>query len=164
MPPMDMNQLDMMGRQGENMDMGMNTPQGDEMEGGFSEDGNGEENTPKKEIQKLTGSLSQELRTYNDSQQEPDTELNKYVAGMILKQAGKSLTSKDRDEVIKKMDGGDSEDSNETNDMPMESIKRKAKKIVNEILNDSLIDGERKRENKKSSQPKNFRNPFQSNR
>lgn len=164
MPPMDMNQPNMMGGQGENMDMGMNTPQGDEMEGGFSEDGNGEDSTPKKEIQKLTGSLSQELRTYNDSQQEPDTELNKYVASMILKQAGKSLTSKDRDEVIKKMDGGDSEDSNETNDMPMESIKRKAKEIVNEIFNDTLIDGERKRENKKSSQPKNFRNPFQSNR
>lgn len=164
MPPMDMNQPDMMGGQGENMDMGMNMPQGDEMEGGFSEDGNGEENTPKKEIQKLTGSLSQELRTYNDSQQEPDTELNKYVASMILKQAGKSLTSKDRDEVIKKMDGGDSEDSNETNDMPMESIKKTARKIVNEILNDSLIDGERKRENKKSYQQTNFRNPFQSNR
>ena len=62
------------------------------------------------------------------------------------------------------MDGGDSEDSNETNDMPMESIKKTARKIVNEILNDSLIDGERKRENKKSYQQTNFRNPFQSNR
>ena len=166
MPPMDMGQTDMIGGQNGNMDMGMdvNMLQGDGMEGGLPEEGNGEESTPKKEIQKLTGSLSQELRTYNDSQQEPDTELNKYVASMILKQAGKSMTSKDRDDVIKKMDGNESDDSNETDNMPMESIKKTAKKIVNEIFNDSLIDVERKRENKKSSQPKNFRNPFQSNR
>ena len=120
-------------------------------------DGNGEDSTPKKEIQKLTGSLSQELRTYNDGQQQPDTELNKYVAGMILKQAGKSMTQKDKDDVVKKMDSNESEPSN---DMPMECVRRIAKNAVNEIFNDSLIDGERKRENKKMTQTKNVKNPY----
>lgn len=146
---------------GQDSNIGIDMPQDDGIKSGFSDDGNDEESTPKKEIQKLTGSLSQELRTYNDSQQEQDTELNKYVAGMILKQAGKSMTSKDKDDVIKKMDGVE---SNETNDMPMESVKKIAKKVVNEIFNDSLIYGERKREDKKSSQIKSFKNPFQSNR
>ena len=145
-------------------DMAVGQESDDLVNDDFPQDENGEDNTPKKEIQKLTGSLSQELRTYNDNQQEPDTELNKYVAGMILKQASKSLTSKDRDEVIKKMNGDESDDSIEKNDMPMESVKKMAKKVVSEILNNSLINNERKREMKKITTTKNSRNPFQSNR
>lgn len=145
-------------------DMAVGQESDDLVNDDFPQDENGEDNTPKKEIQKLTGSLSQELRTYNDNQQEPDTELNKYVAGMILKQASKSLTSKDRDEVIKKMNGDESDDSIEKNDMPMESVKKMAKKVVSEILNNSLINNDRKREMKKITTTKNCRNPFQSNR
>ena len=61
---------------------------------------------PKKGVQKLTGKLSQELRTYNDNQPNPDTELNKYVAGMIIPQASKGMTDKDKQEVINKIKNG----------------------------------------------------------
>ena len=45
-----------------------------------------EDEDPKKYIQQLTGKLSQELGKYNNELGEPDTELSKYVGGMIVKQ------------------------------------------------------------------------------
>lgn len=165
MPPMDMQEPPMMDNQEPqgNMDMPMDDMgQNDD----FGDEGNGED-TPKKQIQQLTGSLSQDLRTYNDEQQQPDTELNKYVASMIVKQASKALTNKDKDDVIKKLNGNSESDDNEDiqqNEMPMESVRKMANKVVNEILNNSMIDGERKRDNKKLTTKKNYKNPFQSNR
>ena len=61
------------------------------------------ETDPKKYIQQLTGKLSQELRKYNDQQEQPDEDLNKYVAGMIIPQASKSLTDKGKKDIIGKL-------------------------------------------------------------
>ena len=110
MPPMDMPQ-DM---SGDNMG-GNFMPQGDGMGqmpmGGQSEfDTNfdagveaDEEQDPKKFIQQLTGKLSQSLRKYNDNNGQPDVDLNKYVAGMIIKQATEGLSQDDADEIIQKV-------------------------------------------------------------
>ena len=55
-----------------------------------------EETDPKKYIQQLTGKLSQCLNSYNNENGEPDTELGKYVLGMLIKQGTKGMEDKDR--------------------------------------------------------------------
>ena len=112
---------------------------------------------PKKNIQRLAGELSQALRTYNDEQQSPDTDLNKYVVGMIATQAGKNMTSDEKNEIVKKIQKGESmEDENggeEGNDMAMEECKQ-----------NSVMDDEQKgkRFNKRAVDLK--KNPFSSRR
>ena len=68
-----------------------------------------EETDPKKYIQQLTGKLSQSLNSYNNENGEPDTELGKYVLGMLVKQGTKGMDDKDRKEIIKKINTNDSE-------------------------------------------------------
>jgi hypothetical protein len=112
-------------------DMGSEMPpMGDE---GMGEDpmgdmGNEEgADDPKKNIQRLAGELSQALRTYNDEQQSPDTDLNKYVVGMIATQAGKNMTSDEKNEIIKKIQKGESvenENGGEGDEMAMEECKQ----------------------------------------
>lgn len=74
-----------------------------------------EESDPKRYIQQLTGKLSQKLRDYNESLGETDADLNKYVAGMIVKQAVKGLDDNDKKEIIHKIND-DSDDSTKSND------------------------------------------------
>lgn len=66
-----------------------------------------EETDPKKYIQQLTGKLSQSLRSYTEGLPQPDTDLNKYVAGMVVKQCIEGLTPEDKKEIMDKLDGGD---------------------------------------------------------
>ena len=149
MPPMGGNDMGM----GNDPMMG-NEPMGGDMEDPMMDDEmGGEENDPKKEIQKLSGQLSQKLRTYNDEQQSPDTDLNKYVAGMVITQATKSMTSDEKAEVINKIKKGMTDDDLETDDsmegmddmggdnsmddMPMES-KFNLDNIINEIVGSIL--------------------------
>ena len=97
-----------------------------------------EESDPKKYIQQLTGKLSQSLNSYNNENGEPDTELGKYVLGMLVKQGTKGMDEKDKKEIIKKIntdnsegddipedDGMDipqpEEETSEMSEMPMES-------------------------------------------
>ena len=68
-----------------------------------------EDEDPKKYIQQLTGKLSQELGKYNNELGEPDTELSKYVGGMIVKQVAKGLGEDDKKDLIKKIKMTDSE-------------------------------------------------------
>lgn len=74
-----------------------------------------DENTdPKKYIQQLTGKLSQSLRKYNNNLPNPEVDLNKYVAGMILKQATEGLSDEDKKEIVGKV--SDNEIENGAND------------------------------------------------
>lgn len=157
-PPMDDN---IMGNppMNEPMNGTIGEPQGDMT----MDDEEGDD--PKKNIQRLAGELSQALRTYNQDQPQPDTDLNKYVMGMIVTQASKDMTSNEKDEIIKKIQKGESEmNDTEKNgeEMPMECIKRKN---VNEIM-DSTVSQERegKREDKKMNNKLSKKNPFISNR
>lgn len=113
----------------------------------------GEEDGPKKNIQRLAGKLSQELRMYNDEQTSPDTDLNKYVVGMVTAQAGKNMTSKEKQEIIKKIQNGEDIDDSEETDVPMEESKQ------NNVMDDERIG---KRFNKNAVDLK--KNPFSSNR
>lgn len=172
MPPMGGNEM------GNDPMMG-NEPMGDGMEEPMMDDDMENENDPKKEIQKLSGKLSQELRNYNNDQQTPDTDLNKYVAGMVIPQATKSMTSDEKAEVINKIKKGMTDDDLDTDDsmndmggdnsmsdeMPMES-KHNLDSIINEIIG-SLINGDEKenREEKKITNKRvTNKNPFVSNR
>ena len=70
-----------------------------------------EEEDPKKYIQQLTGKLSQSLRKYNEGLPQPDAELSKYVAGMIIKQAVDGLSQEDVADIMNKVeDDGAEED------------------------------------------------------
>lgn len=154
------------------------------------EDGS-EGNDAKKEIQRMTGKLSQDLRTYNDDNGDQDTELNKYVANMIVKQAAKSMTPSDVKAVVGTLNDGSSSES-DTNDsskdnyddsdndkdngqtlggnsspvsMPTES-RRYIVNLVNEIVGDLANQSrETERSDNKSANTKlRKRNPFISNR
>ena len=100
-----------------------------------------EETDPKKYIQQLTGKLSQTLNSYNNENGEPDTELGKYVLGMLVKQGTKGMDEKDKKEIIKKINTDNSEeelpdDSEETTEEPMnnemggEEMQMESKKII----------------------------------
>jgi hypothetical protein len=87
-----------------------------------------EDTDPKKYIQQLTGKLSQTLNTYNNENGKPDTELGKYVLGMLVKQGTKGMDEKDKKEIIKKINMNDS-DNEETelpdeNEMPEEDMEQ----------------------------------------
>ena len=88
MSPMDINDM------GDNNEFDTNFDPGVEAD---------EEQDPKKFIQQLTGKLSQSLRKYNENNGQPDVDLNKYVAGMITKQAMEGLSQDDADEIIDKI-------------------------------------------------------------
>ncbi len=89
-----------------------------------------EEQDPKTYIQQLTGKLSQTLRDYNKSLPQPDVDLDKYVAGMIVKQAIEGLSEEDTEEIIDKLNNGEDfnmdanndnyNPDNNGNDMPMD--------------------------------------------
>lgn len=70
-----------------------------------------EETDTKRYIQQLTGKLSQTLNSYNNENGEPDTELGKYVLGMIVKQGVKGMDDNDKKDIIKKINSSDSEEN-----------------------------------------------------
>ena len=161
--PMDMNNMDMGGNN--EMDMmgndNMDNNMGDDM-GDMNNNDDESVDDPKKNIQRLAGKLSQALRTYNMEQESPDTDLNKYVVGMIATQAAKDMTSDEKQEIVKKINKGETIEDNgeenidnnaEDNEMPMEECKQ------NNVMDDEK---DKKRFNKKSF---NFKkNPFSSQR
>jgi hypothetical protein len=160
--PMDMNNMDMGGNN--EMDMmgndNMDNNMGDDM-GDMNNDDESIDD-PKKNIQRLAGKLSQALRTYNMEQEKPDTDLNKYVVGMIATQAAKDMTSDEKQEIVKKINKGETIEDNgeenidnnaEDNEMPMEECKQ------NNVMDDEK---DKKRFNKKSFDFK--KNPFSSQR
>lgn len=81
-----------------------------------------EETDPKRYIQQLAGKLSQSLRSYNGDLPSPDVDLNKYVMGMVNKQALKGMNDADVKDVLSKIksdedSGSNTEtDGNETSD------------------------------------------------
>ena len=169
----------------ENPNQMLNTPQQPMGQEPMPDDGmndmdndGGEADDPKKDIQRQTGTLSQDLRMYNDELDEPDTELNKYVAGMIIPQATKGMTDKEKKEIIKKIkngsmnsaenDGmtGDEEGDNieaPSDERQMESKNINLDSIINEIIG-SEIDKKRPKTERKVKYQKKRSNPFVSNR
>lgn len=185
MPPMDalggdMGQsMNMMGDMG--ADPSLNAPDGadSEFDSGFDAGVEADPTEdPKKYIQQLSGKLSQELRKFNDNQEQPDEELNKYVAGMIIPQASQGLTDKGKKEIIGKIKQGVTDDDNTENtddaapsddqqpieEPTMESINhhRTIVEIMNQIFDDS--DKQKQRGEKKVNKQIKSRNPFVANR
>lgn len=100
------------------MDMGMQqNPYDTNFDAGVEADENAD---PKKYIQQLTGKLSQSLRNYNDGQPQADADLNKYVAGMIIKQAIDGLSPEDVQEVLGKVKSGEDIQEPQGNEPPMD--------------------------------------------
>lgn len=56
----------------------------------------------KKTIERLTGKLSQLLRKHQEGNDEPDTALSKYVAGMIISASIKDLDEKGVEDIYDK--------------------------------------------------------------
>lgn len=117
-----------------------------------------EETDPKKYIQQLTGKLSQSLRSYNENLPQPDTDLDKYVAGMIIKQAIEGLSPEDTNEILSKVktDGaeeiGQEEEISQQNVEPPvtdgnnvgigESTNKSNKQKIDEIFNQVMNNGD----------------------
>ena len=157
---------------------GMDEPMPDSPDMGddMGAEGGASDNSPKKTIQQLAGELSQELSQYNDGQDTPDTELNKYVMNMLATQAGKALTPKDKRKVIKKLEGTD-EDLEDMPDGGMDAPdgapdgnagmnESKLNRIIDEVLNSAMVP--RKKEDRRKEEISNkgvtYDNPFVSNR
>ena len=150
-----------------------------------------EEEDPRTYIQQLTGKLSQSLRAYNEDRPQPDTDLCKYVAGMINKQASAGLSEKDVKEILDKIEAGEEfeepdgdisngdEDDNADNEIkdsepknsheedsnsdafPTENINRK--ELLDEIFNDILNNNKREEPLNKPIKDISFRKkPFTS--
>ena len=101
-----------------------------------------ENEDPKKYIQQLTGKLSQTLRNYNENLPKPDVDLNKYVAGMINKQATNGLNDNDIKEILDKLNSDEKmsiEDDSE--DLANESINRIQK--IDELFQQLTTDDEK---------------------
>ena len=85
-----------------------------------------QEVTGKEEIQQLAGKLSQAIRDYNASLPQPDTEVNKFAAGMVISAAVDGLDSKDRKAILKKVTKGveneDEDDVDMEETVPQENI------------------------------------------
>lgn len=144
--------------------MGVDMSGGSEFDTNFDAGVDADENTdPKKYIQQLTGKLSQSLRKYNENLPQPESDLCKYVAGMILKQTTEGLTDAEKKEIIDKVNGNATDDNMDGemdmgDDIPpmddpnamgmdggqeqqmMESINHR--QLVNEIFQD-IIQGKR---------------------
>ena len=132
MPPMDM-QPEMGNDMGGNFmpqgDMMQQPPMDSEMPNQFDTNFDAgveadEEQDPKKYIQQLTGKLSQTLQKFTDNNGQPDVDLNKYVAGMITKQAMKGLSEEDAQEIIDKVKADEDfsmEDGDSNQQPPMDN-------------------------------------------
>lgn len=154
-PPMDMIPKESMPM--DNKSMMDNEPMGDNINP--MNDTDEAVDDPKKNIQRLTGELSQALRTYNDEQETPDTDLNKYVVGMIASQAGKNMTSDEKNEIVKKIQKGEDVESMDNND---DMAMTESQNIVNE-LNNMVTNDENNKERYEKKSPQR-KNPFISNR
>lgn len=117
-----------------------------------------EETDPKRYIQQLAGKLSQSLRSYNSELPSPDTDLNKYVAGMINKQALEGMNPKDVNDVLSKIKGdedenNDSIDTGEEQAEPdinqNESVNRN---VINELFQE-LVGGDDNTDNQIADKP-----------
>lgn len=178
MPQDNMNSMPPQGDDMNNSPMGDDAMMGNDGQGFDAEVEADPIEDPKKYLQQLSGKLSQELRKYNEDQEQPDEDLNKYVAGMIIPQATKGLTDKGKKEVIAKIKKGSVDDpieddsseieepsNEEENEMPMESVALTKKRIMEIFrkLGDDDEEDERQLD-KISNKTLPKRNPFRSGR
>ena len=126
MPPMDMNNM------GDNNEFDTNFDPGVDAD---------EEQDPKKFIQQLTGKLSQSLRKYNENNGQPDVDLNKYVAGMITKQAMEGLSQDDANEIIDKIKA-DEDFSMEDEDNGNQNIEKGNDQTMQQMDNQMSMDND----------------------
>ena len=158
--------------------MQQDSPMQDDMGGdeGFDgmDDESEDEMNPKKSLQKLAGKLSQELRTYNNEQEHPDEDLNKYIAGMVIPQATKAMTDDGKKEVINKIKKGitdeeidefdaESEDDSDDGNIPSDDNMQMESRIY-EIINNILDDTTKKYSQKVSNKTLPKKSPFRSSR
>jgi len=109
------------------MDIGQDTMMGGMPEENYGADFdagvNADEATdPKKYIQQLTGKLSQSLRNYTKDLPSPDADLNKYVAGMIIKQTVDGLSQDDVTEILNKVKSDEQPGEPTQNDAMMNGV------------------------------------------
>ena len=145
-PPMGNEGMNNMGNDGMEMPMDNNSM-------------NGDENT--KEVQELSGKLSQKLGEINSAN--PNSDLSKYAASMVLSQALKGMDDSDAEEVKSKLNNTENNNSEQMNQQQpqMESFLN-LKNMVNEIVNQMLTKKEDKDDsNEEITNPKTKRkNPF----
>lgn len=101
------------------MDGGMQNPFDSNFDPGVEAN---EEEDPKRFIQQLAGKLSQSLLQYNKSLPQPDTDLGKYVAGMIVKQAIEGMSQEDKTDVLNKINNDEQPQEPQGDEMPQQGM------------------------------------------
>jgi hypothetical protein len=108
-------------------DMGMESPEGDDIEMDTEvevtpEEGGDEDQVTFKSIQKLTGKLTQKIRTL-ESQEGMTSEDIKYVINMVLSSFDlNSLSEEDREDILDKFEEDETEDFGQEDDMDGEDM------------------------------------------
>lgn len=159
-----MNDMPPMGNDEGMMDDGFNE---EPMDGQQQDNMNLGNDDDTKEVQELSGKLSQKLGEINSAQ--PNSDLSKYAANMVLAQAAKGLDSSDAEDVKSKLNDIGNDEQNQGQElgnmeMPMESFSN-FKKMVNEIVNQVLNDSNRERQEKDiTNQRTKRKNPFNPDR
>ena len=75
-----------------------------------------EQSDPKKYIEQLTGKLGQSLRKYNESQSEPDLELEKFAINSLLSATHTAnMDQEDQEDIIKKVKESGNDDNQDNN-------------------------------------------------
>lgn len=151
-PPLNMNSEPPMLPQQDNMGDSLPPMDGnDEMDNQFDTNFDAgidadEEKDPRNYIEKLSGKLSKKLYDYNKNQAQPDSELSKYVCGMIIAQAIKGLSQEDVDEILSKIKSDEVEDENFDNNVNNEEsspVNNETEPLPNNMANEG-----KKREDK----------------
>jgi hypothetical protein len=128
LPPSPMDGGEDMGMEDMGMeDMGMESPEGDDIEMDTEvevtpEEGGDEDQVTFKSIQKLTGKLTQKIRTL-ESQEGMTSEDIKYVINMVLSSFDlNSLSEEDREDILDKFEEDETEDFGQEDDMDGEDM------------------------------------------
>jgi hypothetical protein len=128
LPPSPMDGGEDMGMDDMGMDdMGMESPEGDDIEMDTEvevtpEEGGDEDQVTFKSIQKLTGKLTQKIRTL-ESQEGMTSEDIKYVINMVLSSFDlNSLSEEDREDILDKFEEDETENFGQEDDMDGEDM------------------------------------------
>jgi hypothetical protein len=128
LPPSPMDGGEDMGMEDMGMeDMGMESPEGDDIEMDTEvevtpEEGGDEDQVTFKSIQKLTGKLTQKIRTL-ESQEGMTSEDIKYVINMVLSSFDlNSLSEEDREDILDKFEEDETENFGQEDDMDGEDM------------------------------------------
>ena len=94
----------------------------------------------KKNLQKLAGRLSNDIKDYNNDNEKKDTETNKYITNMVIGQTVKGMEENDIQDVVDKLMSGEKFDTpkiNEPNNEKTSELDDEVNKEIDKQIGES---------------------------